>query len=165
MSVSTHRPLPIVFWLGLCEMLTPLRRACCVSWRTCSCVYMHRKHAHSPPTTPHAISSTHTTCAVGGMVGILSLSQSIQNNCTFKIPPHHTQPQAHTYALWVVCAISKLRLIKYEVHALYIALLGFYLYSACSGVHIQFLTRSLNFLYRVTFSTSLKKRLTNQPAM
>ena len=31
--------------------------------------YGHRKHAHSSPTTPHVISSTHT-CAVGGMAGI-----------------------------------------------------------------------------------------------
>jgi hypothetical protein len=30
LSVLTHRPLPIVFWLGLCEMLAPVRRACCV---------------------------------------------------------------------------------------------------------------------------------------
>ena len=59
---------------------------------------------------------------------ILSLLQSIQNKsiCTFKIPPHHTQLQAHTYALWVVCAIFKLRLIKDEVHALYIALLSLF---------------------------------------
>ena len=80
---------------------------------------MHRKHAHSPPTTPHIIPSTHT-CAVGCMAGILSLSQSIQNKsiCTFTIPK--------ASALWVVCAIFKLRLIKDEVHALYIALLNFY---------------------------------------
>jgi hypothetical protein len=52
----------------LCEMLTPLQCACCVLWRTCPCVYVHRKHAHSPSTTPHATSSTSThTCAVGGM--------------------------------------------------------------------------------------------------